>query len=98
MISVWPRFEPGSRYFDTLANNGWFMTHLVAPVTDHGMKTREVYLPAGAEWYNYWTNERFTGGQTIRVNAPIETIPLFVRRGRSFRLARWSSIWVCRRN
>ncbi len=54
---------------------------LVAPVTDQGMKTREVYLPAGTEWYSYWTNERFTGGQTILVNAPIETIPLFVRAG-----------------
>jgi alpha-glucosidase/alpha-D-xyloside xylohydrolase len=54
---------------------------LVAPVTDQGATSRSVYLPAGAEWYNYWTNERFQGGQTIRANAPIETIPLFVRAG-----------------
>jgi alpha-glucosidase (family GH31 glycosyl hydrolase) len=54
---------------------------LVAPVTDQGATNRMVYLPAGAEWYNYWTNERFKGGQTIRVDAPIDTIPLFVRAG-----------------
>ena len=24
MISVWPRFVPGSRYYDTLLKNGWF--------------------------------------------------------------------------
>ena len=54
---------------------------LVAPVTDQGATSREVYLPAGADWYNYWTNERVHGGQTITVKAPIDTIPLFVRAG-----------------
>lgn len=54
---------------------------LVAPVTEQGATSREVYLPAGADWYNYWTNERVRGGQTIEVSAPIDTIPLFVRAG-----------------
>jgi alpha-D-xyloside xylohydrolase len=54
---------------------------LVAPVTQQGATSREVYLPAGTDWYNYWTNERVKGGQTITVQAPIETLPLFVRAG-----------------
>jgi alpha-D-xyloside xylohydrolase len=54
---------------------------LVAPVTDQGETSREVYLPSGTDWYNYWTNERFHGGQTISVNAPIDSLPLFVRAG-----------------
>jgi alpha-D-xyloside xylohydrolase len=54
---------------------------LVAPVTEQGRTTREVYLPAGADWYNFWTNERFHGGQSITVAAPIDTLPLFVRAG-----------------
>ena len=54
---------------------------LVAPVTEQGATSREVYLPAGSDWYNYWTNERVKGGQTITVAAPIDTIPLFVRAG-----------------
>jgi alpha-D-xyloside xylohydrolase len=54
---------------------------LVAPVTDQGMTSRTVYLPAGTDWYNFWTNERVHGGQTITVNAPIDQIPLFVRAG-----------------
>ncbi len=54
---------------------------LVAPVTEQGAASREVYLPAGADWYNYWTNERLKGGQTVAVSAPIDTIPLFVRVG-----------------
>jgi alpha-glucosidase/alpha-D-xyloside xylohydrolase len=54
---------------------------LVAPVTDQGATTRRVYLPAGCDWYNYWTNERFHGGQTIVVAAPIDVLPLFVKAG-----------------
>ncbi len=54
---------------------------LVAPVTVQGATHRRVYLPAGCDWYNYWTNQRFTGGQTIDVSAPIDIIPLFVRAG-----------------
>jgi alpha-D-xyloside xylohydrolase len=54
---------------------------LVAPVTEQGATTRKVYLPAGTAWYNYWTNERLQGGQTVDVAAPIETIPVFVRAG-----------------
>jgi alpha-glucosidase/alpha-D-xyloside xylohydrolase len=54
---------------------------LVAPVTEQGATHRKVYLPAGCDWYNYWTNERIKGGQTITAAAPIDTIPLFVRAG-----------------
>ena len=54
---------------------------LVAPVTEQGATQRTVYLPAGCDWYNYWTNERLHGGQTITVDAPIDTLPLFVRAG-----------------
>jgi alpha-D-xyloside xylohydrolase len=54
---------------------------LVAPVTEQGATSRTVYLPAGTDWYNFWTNERVHGGQTITVAAPIDTLPLFVRAG-----------------
>lgn len=54
---------------------------LVAPVTEQGATHRTVYLPAGGDWYNYWTNERLHGGQTITADAPIDTLPLFVRAG-----------------
>lgn len=54
---------------------------LVAPVTEQGATSRQVYLPAGADWFNFWTGEKLKGGQQIAVNAPIDTIPLFVRAG-----------------
>lgn len=54
---------------------------LVAPVTAQGQTSKEVYLPAGSDWYNYWTNEKLAGGRWVTVAAPIEQIPLFVRAG-----------------
>jgi alpha-glucosidase (family GH31 glycosyl hydrolase) len=54
---------------------------LVAPVTEQGATSRKVYLPAGTDWYNFWTNERVKGGQTVTVAAPIDSTPLFVRAG-----------------
>jgi alpha-D-xyloside xylohydrolase len=54
---------------------------LVAPVTEQGQTKRPVYLPAGTAWYDYWTNQRYEGGQTIKVDAPINRMPLFVKAG-----------------
>jgi alpha-D-xyloside xylohydrolase len=50
-------------------------------VTEQGSTSREVYLPAGTDWYNFWTNERVHGGQRLHVDAPIGVIPVFVRAG-----------------
>jgi alpha-D-xyloside xylohydrolase len=54
---------------------------LIAPVIEQGMTSRSVYLPAGADWYNFWTSEKLHGGQRIVVQAPIDTLPIFVRAG-----------------
>jgi alpha-D-xyloside xylohydrolase len=43
--------------------------------------TRDVYLPKGAVWYNFWTGKLVEGGQTIKADASFETMPLFVRAG-----------------
>ena len=44
-------------------------------------KVRSVYLPAGSDWYDYWTDEFYKGGQTITTQAPLDRIPLYVRTG-----------------
>ncbi len=54
---------------------------LVAPVMEEGMRTRNVYLPAGCIWMNAYTKEVLEGGQTVMAEAPIEVIPVFVRKG-----------------
>lgn len=44
-------------------------------------KTYDVYLPAGADWYDYWTGNRLEGGQTIKADAPLAHSPLYVKAG-----------------
>jgi alpha-D-xyloside xylohydrolase len=44
-------------------------------------QTRPVYLPAGTDWYDFWTGHTYAGGQTIQADAPISRLPLFVRAG-----------------
>jgi len=44
-------------------------------------KSTKVYLPAGTEWYNFWTNEKCNGGQEITMATTIDQIPLFVKSG-----------------
>jgi alpha-D-xyloside xylohydrolase len=54
---------------------------LVSPVCQFKARTREVYLPAGVSWYDFETFKKHEGGQRIHVDAPLETIPLFVKAG-----------------
>jgi len=54
---------------------------LVAPVYAYKATSRQVYLPAGADWYDFHTGERFKGGATRTVQAPRERMPLFVKAG-----------------
>ncbi len=44
-------------------------------------KTTNVYLPAGTLWYDFWTNEKFEGGQELSKETTIETIPLYIKAG-----------------
>ena len=53
---------------------------LVAPILFPGQTQRMVYLPKGI-WYDYWTNKRYDGGTTIKVDAPMDVVPMFVRGG-----------------
>lgn len=54
---------------------------LVAPITEAGVTERNVYLSKSVDWYDFWTGKRMNGGQTIKANAPLDKIPLFVKSG-----------------
>jgi alpha-D-xyloside xylohydrolase len=60
-------------------------TLMVCPVTRPSggsvFQTRPVYLPAGTPWYDFWTGQRYEGGQTIQADAPLDILPLYVRAG-----------------
>ncbi len=54
---------------------------LVAPVVERGKHARDVYLPAGDRWVDLWSGRVHAGAQTIRVEAKVGTVPLFLRDG-----------------
>jgi len=54
---------------------------LVSPVTERGKETRKVYLPKSTTWFDFWTGQTLTGGQTVNAAAPVETIPLYIKAG-----------------
>lgn len=54
---------------------------LINPVTRYRARSRQVYLPKDADWYDLHTGEYFTGGRTLEADAPYGDIPIFVRAG-----------------
>lgn len=54
---------------------------LVAPVTDIGARTRTLYLPGKTVWMNAWTGEEKEGGKHVTVDAPLNQIPVMLRKG-----------------
>lgn len=54
---------------------------LVASVTEEGARTKDVYLPKGANWCDFHTGQWYEGGQSVVLDAPLERIPLLVRDG-----------------
>ena len=53
---------------------------LVAPKVWPFLQPYDVVLPKG-DWVNYWTGERLAGGTTIKVDPPVDTLPVYVRAG-----------------
>ncbi len=54
---------------------------LVANVVEEGAKEKEVYLPKGCKYYNFYTREEYEGGESITVPVTLESIPLFLTSG-----------------
>ena len=86
-------FPEDSKSHDLLDEFMFGPAFLVCPVTEpmyyeaesvplsDVSKTRTVYLPAGQDWYDFWTGAREKGGQTLTADAPIDKIPLYVKAG-----------------
>lgn len=52
---------------------------IVAPVIEPGVDRWSTYLPAGATWRHLWSGDRFDGGSTADVAAPLGQPPVFYR-------------------
>lgn len=54
---------------------------LIAPVVEQGEVERQVYLPVGADWLDYYTGQSYAGGQLITMPLDLDHIPVFIRAG-----------------
>jgi len=45
------------------------------------LKTKEIYLPKGTDWIDFWTGDKFIGGQKINKETPFDIMPLYLKAG-----------------
>ena len=70
----------------TNAMTGWNRDQLIM---DNGQltinwqetKTAVKYLPKGAVWYDFWTNQKYQGGKNVTLETQFDRVPMFVRAG-----------------
>ncbi len=60
---------------------------LVAPVLEKGARQRQVYFPDGTDWVDAWSGEVMAGGTTVTVEAPLEKVPVYWRKGSQYYFA-----------
>ncbi|WP_034671319.1 glycoside hydrolase family 31 protein [Epilithonimonas caeni] len=81
-----PQYTP-EKIVKTDENEGWNKTdaskkeNSISNVDFNQNKTVKVYLPAGADWFDFWTNEKQKGGQEIEKSVTLQSIPLYVKAG-----------------
>jgi alpha-D-xyloside xylohydrolase len=54
---------------------------LVNPVYEYKQRSRSLYLPKCAGWYDLYSGKWYAGGQKIMADAPYERMPVFVKAG-----------------
>lgn len=54
---------------------------LVNPVTEYKARSRSVYLPPAAAWYEFWSGKSAQPGTTIDADAPYDSEPIFIKSG-----------------
>ena len=59
---------------------------LVSPVYEPGVTEKAVYLPAGETWTEAATGKVYEGGQVVTAMAPLDVIPVFIRKGSDVKL------------
>ncbi len=45
------------------------------------IRSRELYIPSGTDWVDFWTGEKIKGGQKVKKETPLDIMPLFIKAG-----------------
>lgn len=80
MRAMWLHYPDDERARGMGTQYLWGRDLLIAPVFEKGATSRDVYLPAG-EWYDWWTNAKSAGAQTVSRPVDLATMPIYVRAG-----------------
>jgi alpha-D-xyloside xylohydrolase len=80
-----PQYTP-EKLIKTDENQGWdkkeeSKENSLSNVDFTQNKTVKVYLPADSDWFDFWTNEKYKGGQEIQKTVNLQSIPLYVKAG-----------------
>jgi alpha-glucosidase len=59
----------------------WGNDFLVEPIVESDQTEKEVYFPDGSNWYDFYTDKKYEGGQSSTVAVNDTTIPTYVRGG-----------------
>lgn len=54
---------------------------LVTPVTKPEVTEWPVYLPEGADWWDFWSNQKQQGGQTVNRAVTRDILPVYIKAG-----------------
>jgi alpha-glucosidase (family GH31 glycosyl hydrolase) len=80
MRAMWLHYPDDERARGIGTQFMWGRDLLIAPVFTKGASSRDVYLPKG-EWFDWWTNERLSGGRSVTRPVDLATMPIYVRAG-----------------
>jgi len=82
MMKALPFVYPGDQSLRDVSDQFLFGDSLlINPVTEPNATTRKIILPAGSDWYDFWSGQKSRGGQTIVADAPLDKMPILVREG-----------------
>ena len=59
----------------------WGNDFLITPILKAGVKVKEIYFPKNNVWFDFYTDEKFEGGQNKTIETHESYIPTHVRAG-----------------
>lgn len=59
----------------------WGDNFLVSPIVKSGVASKDVYFPKGANWYDFFSGQKYEGGRYITIETAEDHIPVFVKGG-----------------
>lgn len=81
--AMWIDYPEEKKVYNKKWSNSQYLfgsSLLIAPILKQGREKRKVYLPKGV-WYDFWSGERYEGGEKYTFKVPIDKVLIFVKSG-----------------